>query len=226
MLIKCCLFHSGTIPSHLGLCLCSALLEWPDFNPAEAKLTQQVPDHCADHLDGPKYAMSIPKQWPTVRLELKEAILMTVRRKTLLIISVTCLGLIAGLYTASRWFMLAGFIKIEQTLAQENIRRVLNVLDQDIAAIDRFTYDRASIEETYYGMSTRSPDLLHWLMGRDATGTIQTRRLNFVILMDNNGQVIESRGYDRITKSVIAIPDSLMAHLTPSDPLIQAAANC
>jgi PAS domain S-box-containing protein len=150
--------------------------------------------------------------------------LMTVRRKTLLIISFTCLGLVAGLYAASRWFMLAGFIEIEQTFAQENIQRVLNVLDQDIAAIDRFTYDRASIEETYYGMTTRSPELLHWLMGRDATGTVQTRRLNFVILMDNAGRVIESRGYNRITKNVIAIPDSLMAHLTPNDPLIRSAA--
>jgi len=42
---------------------------------------------------------------------------------------------------------------------------VLNALDQDLAAMDRFTYDRASIEETYFGMSTRSPELLHWLMG-------------------------------------------------------------
>jgi len=160
-----------------------------------------------------------------IGLEPKKVISMTVRRKTLLIISFTCLGLVAGLYTASRWFMLSGFIKIEQTLAQENIRRVLNVLDQDIAAIDRFTYDRASIEETYYGMSTRSPELLHWLMGRDATGTIQTRRLNFVILIDNTGRVIESRGYDRITKNVASIPGSLMAHLTPDDPLIRSAAN-
>jgi PAS domain S-box-containing protein len=120
--------------------------------------------------------------------------------------------------------MLSGFIKIEQTLAQENIQRVLNVLDQDIAAIDRFTYDRASIEETYYGMSSKSPELLHWLLGRDETGTVQTRRLNFVILIDNAGHVIESRGYDRITKNVIAIPDSLMAHLTPNDLLIRSAA--
>jgi PAS domain S-box-containing protein len=118
---------------------------------------------------------------------------------------------------------LSGFIKIEQTLAQENIQRVLNVLDQDVAAIDRFTYDRASIEETYYGMSTKSPELLHWLLGRDEMGTVQTRRLNFVILIDNAGHVIESRGYDRITKNVIAIPDSLMAHLTPNDLLIRSA---
>ncbi len=65
------------------------------------------------------------------------------------------------------------------------MQRVVNALGQDIAAIDRFTYDRASVDETYEGMSTKSPELLHWLMGKDASGTVQTRRLNFVILLDN-----------------------------------------
>jgi PAS domain S-box-containing protein len=157
-------------------------------------------------------------------LEPKRVFSMTVRRKTLLIISLTCLGLVVALYAASRWFVLGGFIKIEQTLAQENIQRVVNVLDQDIAAIDRFTYDRASIDETYYGMSRKSPELLHWLMGKDATGTAQTQRLNFVILMDNAGRVIESRGYNRATKTVIPIPESLKALLTPSGPLMQITA--
>src|SRR6202140_709415 len=98
---------------------------------------------------------------------------MTVRRKTLLIIAITCLGLVVVLYAASRSFLLGGFIKLEQASAQANVQRVLNALDQDVAAMDRFTYDRASIEETYEGMSAKSPELLHWLLGRDATGTVQ-----------------------------------------------------
>lgn len=73
---------------------------------------------------------------------------MTVRLKTLLIIALTCLGLVVVLYAASRSFVLGGFIKLEQTSAQESVQRVLNALDQDVAAIDRFTYDRASIAET------------------------------------------------------------------------------
>jgi len=131
---------------------------------------------------------------------------MTVRRKTLLIIAITCLGLVVVLYAASRSFLLGGFIKLEQTYAQENVKRVLNALDQDLAAMDRFTYDRASIEETYEGMSAQTPGLLHWLMGRDATGTTQTRRLNFVLLIDTSGHIIASRGYDLATKQVIATP--------------------
>jgi len=149
---------------------------------------------------------------------------MTVRRKTLLIIAMTCLGMVIVLYAASRWFLLGGFIKLEQTYAQENVKRVLNALDQDIAAMDRFTYDRASIDETYDGMLAQDPQLLHWLMGGDATGTTQTQRLNFILLIDTSAHIIASRGYDPATKRVIDIPESLKAHISMNDPLIQNAA--
>jgi PAS domain S-box-containing protein len=150
---------------------------------------------------------------------------MTVRRKTLLIIAITCLVLVVVLYAASRSFLLGGFIKLEQTYAQENMKRVLNALDQDLASMDRFTNDRASIAETYEGMSAQTPELLHWLMGKDASGTTQTRRANFVLLVDTSGHIIASRGYDIATKQVIEIPGSLKAHISTSDPLIQSAAS-
>ncbi len=148
---------------------------------------------------------------------------MTVRRKTLLIIGMTCLGMVIVLYAASRRFLLGGFIKLEQTYAQENLQRVLNAFNQDIAAMDRFTYDRASIDETYDGMRTKDPLLLHWLMGRDASGTTQTQRLNFIFLIDTTGHIVASRGYDPATKRVINIPGSLEAHISLTDPLVQSA---
>src|SRR5579863_9903855 len=150
---------------------------------------------------------------------------MTVRQKTLLISAMTCLGLVVVLYAASRSFLLGGFIKLEQTYAQENVTRVLNALDQDFAAMDRFTFDRASTDETYDGMSMKTPELLHWLMGKDATGTTQTRRFNFILLIDTSGHVIASRGYDFATKQAIDIPENLKAHISATDPLIQTAAS-
>jgi len=149
---------------------------------------------------------------------------MTVRRKTLLIITIMCLGAVIVVYAASRSFLLGGFIKLEQTNARENVQRVLNALDQDIAAMDRFTYDRASTDETYNGMSAQTPEILHWLMGTDATGTTQTQRFNFIFLIDTSGHIIASRGYDPLAKRAIDIPESLKAHISSSDPLIQGAA--
>jgi PAS domain S-box-containing protein len=150
---------------------------------------------------------------------------MTVRRKTLLIISITCLGLVIVLYAASRSFLLGGFIKLEQTSAQENVQRVLNALDQDLSAIDRFTFDRASTDETYKGMSVPTPEMFRWLMGKDAVGSTQTRRFNFILLIDASGRIIASRGRDMVTKQVIEIPESLKAHISLADPLLQTAAS-
>ncbi len=143
----------------------------------------------------------------------------------LLIITITFMGLVIVLYAASRWFVLGGFVALEQTAGRENLQRVVNALDQDIAAMDRFTYDRASVDETYDGMLKKSPELLHRLMGRDASGTAQTERMNFIILLDSSGKIIESRGYDVARKEVMDIPESLKAHLSPSDPLFQSAAS-
>jgi sensor domain CHASE-containing protein len=60
-------------------------------------------------------------------------------------------------------------------------------------------------------------------MGKDTTGTTQTQRLNFVILIDSSGQIFESRGYDPATKQIIDIPESLKAHVSMNDPLLQSA---
>ena len=128
------------------------------------------------------------------------------------------------MYAASRSFLLGGFIKIEQTTAQVNVQRVLNALDQDFAAMDRFTYDRASTDETYNGMSAQTPELLHWLMGTDATGTTQTQRFNYIFVIDTSARIVASRGYDPVAKRVIDIPESLKAHISTTDPLIQSAA--
>src|SRR5215469_16725089 len=134
---------------------------------------------------------------------------MTVRGKTLLIISITCLGLVIVLYTASRSFLLGGFIKLEQASARENTQRVLNALDQDFGVMDRFTFDRASIDDTYNAMLNPSTESLEGILGKDASGTNQTRRFNFIVLIDTSGHAIAFRGLNLLTKQLMEIPQSL-----------------
>ncbi len=148
---------------------------------------------------------------------------MTVRRKTLLIIAITCLGLVVVLYAASRSFLLGGFIKLEQTSAQENVQRVLNALEQDFGSMDRFTTDRASNDETYDNMAAPTPENFSRLLGKDAAGNVSTRRFNFVVLTDAAGHIFMSRGFDVVTKEVIEIPESLKAHISLQDPLLHSA---
>ena len=149
---------------------------------------------------------------------------MTVRRKTLLIIAITCVALVIVLYIASRSLLLGGFIKLEQTNAEENVQRVLNALDQDFGGMDRFTMDRASTLESYNGMSHPTPEFIRLLLGSDTTGSPQTRRFNFIVLIDAAGHIVASRGLDFRTKQVIDMPESLKAHVQLQDPLFRSAA--
>ncbi len=150
---------------------------------------------------------------------------MTVRRKTFLIIAITCVGLVIVLYAASRSFLLGGFVKLEQASARENVQRVLNALDQDLGAVDRFTYDRAATDETYNFMGSPNKEFVQSLFGKDSAGTPATRRFNFVVLMDAAGHIVASRSRDVATNSLVNIPESLKIHLSLADPLFKFAAS-
>jgi PAS domain S-box-containing protein len=145
---------------------------------------------------------------------------MTVRRKTLLIITITCLGLVVALYAASRSFLLGGFVRLEQASARENMERVQSALDDDIGGIRRFTSDRSSSDQLYNSMIHPTAESFRPLLGEDATGNLSTRRYNFVVLLNNSGRVVAARGYDLVTHTPINLPESLMAHFSPEDRLL------
>src|SRR5216684_2418793 len=100
---------------------------------------------------------------------------MTVRRKTFLIIAITCVGLVIVLYAASRSFLLGGFVKLEQASARENVQRVLNALDQDLGLMDRFTYFRSATDGIYNAMPNPTPESIGSLFGPDAAGSRGSR---------------------------------------------------
>src|SRR6266851_3468751 len=118
-----------------------------------------------------------------------------------------------------------GFVKLEQASARENVQRVLNALDQDLGAVDRFTYDRAATDETYNFMGSPNKEFVQSLFGKDSAGTPATRRFNFVVLMDAAGHIVASRSRDVATNSLVNIPESLKIHLSLADPLFKFAAS-
>jgi PAS domain S-box-containing protein len=148
---------------------------------------------------------------------------MTVRRKTLLIIAITCLGLVVVLFAASRSFLLGGFIKLEQASARENMERVQSALEDDIGGLRRFTADRSASDQLYNSMIHPTNASIAPTLGADATGNLSTRRYNFVVLLDTLGQVVAARSLDLATRTPINLPESLKAHFSLTDPLLMFA---
>ncbi len=144
---------------------------------------------------------------------------MTVHRKTLIIVALTCVGLVIVLYAASRSFLLGGFTKLEQASARENVQRVLNAFAQNLNAMAHYASDNAASDGLYDSID-RPGDFIQSLMGKDAMGTPTTQRFNFVILTNTSAQTVVARGRDILTDTVHDIPKSLEEHVSPNDPLI------
>ena len=66
---------------------------------------------------------------------------MTLRKKTLVIIGVTLIGLMAALYTASWVILLGGFAQVEEQNTHENVQRALDALSEDLVRLNTTTGD-------------------------------------------------------------------------------------
>src|SRR5260370_14900366 len=148
---------------------------------------------------------------------------MTVRRKTLVILAITCLALVIVLTAASRIFLLGGFLTVEQASARENVQRVLNALDTDLNLIDRFNYNRSATDKTHSSMLRPKPKFTESLFGPDGAGTRGTRAYNFIVLLYASGKVVASRGGNVLTNRTLGITDSLTALHSLTDPLLPFA---
>jgi len=148
---------------------------------------------------------------------------MTVRRKTLIIIGLTFIPLVGVLYFAARSLLLKEFVTVEQTSVRRDVERVLSALDEDLSSLNRFTMDRSAWDTAYDFMGGQEGGFIHSELGNDVSGTPASHRYTFLIFVDLQGRIVAARGHDLETNATIEIPESLKAHFSPKDPLLQYA---
>jgi signal transduction histidine kinase len=74
---------------------------------------------------------------------------MTLRKKTLVILSMTILSLMIALYIVSRFIMLNSFVKLEQQDVRKHVERFLSALAEDITSLNRTVSDWAPWDDSY-----------------------------------------------------------------------------
>src|SRR5689334_21570826 len=103
---------------------------------------------------------------------------MTLRRKTLLIISVTLVGLIVVLYAVSRVVLLGGFAELEEREARRNVERVLSSVEDDLSSLDRGCQNSATWDHAYAFIQNGNPDFVKSEVGYGALSDAVARGLN------------------------------------------------
>ena len=149
---------------------------------------------------------------------------MTLRKKSLGIVTITLLGLIVVLFFSNRQIVLGSFSDLEEEDIRRNVQRVEEALDTQLDEIDISARD--------YALDDISPERLLSLLNDYAfTETLDGKNgladligslnLNTFLLADADGRIIWGRGYDEETQDLSSVPRGLLPHLTPDNPLIR-----
>ena len=146
----------------------------------------------------------------------------SLRGKTLLIIFVTILGLVGGLYSLSRLVLLRGFNHLEEDFARENLDRASSAVSNELATLDRTTSEYAAWDQSYSFLRGTNPG---FTKSEFPAPTFAQLRVSFVAIFDISGRKVFSKGFSLAHGVEMPVPAGLDEHtkhgsllLTHHDP--------
>ena len=144
---------------------------------------------------------------------------MTLRKKTLSIVSLILVSLLAVLYASSATIVLRGFARVEEDDTRKNVQRVLDAYADEVAKLDITAGDWATWDATYAFIEDHNQQYIDENVSEATTARLG---LSVLIYLDRAGQLVISQGFDADSGKATPLPASLLPHLNLSDQLLQA----
>ncbi len=143
---------------------------------------------------------------------------LTLRRKTLLITCVTLLFLVLFLYMAFSAIMLGEFAPVEHKDMEQNVKRVVEALTDELSALTGYAGDFAAWDESYEFVE--KPDYSY--IDRNLPDeSVFGMELNLFLIMNSSGGILFMRGYDLQNETQAPVSESLKDHISAASPLVQ-----
>jgi PAS domain S-box-containing protein len=144
---------------------------------------------------------------------------MSLGQKTLAIVSLTVVGLMAVLYATSRVLLLRNALSLEQNAVRSAVERAQNALQDDLSSLSATANDYAAWDRTYAFMQHRSATYTSQEFEND---TLQGLNINSVLLITPQGQIVFAKSYDFLHKRETIFPLEVQRSLA-SDPWVEHA---
>ena len=116
---------------------------------------------------------------------------MTLQSKTLLIISLTFVGLVAVLYAASQYIVLSSFSDQEDQVTRQNMARVQSALNDNLASLEGTTRDWSLWDDTYRYVQDKDQAYYDANLANDSP--MVSNKLNLMLYVDEHGQLSSRR---------------------------------
>ncbi|MHB9025735.1 MAG: CHASE4 domain-containing protein [Armatimonadota bacterium] len=131
---------------------------------------------------------------------------MTLRIKTLFVLSAILIGLIAALYYASRMVVMQGFLDLEKELALRDIQRLRNALYEEGSKLNSGAGDWAEWDDTYNFITTRDS---RYIASTITIPSFTELKVNYILILNNANQPLIATGYHSSQAHPRPIPQGL-----------------
>lgn len=143
---------------------------------------------------------------------------MSIRTKTLLIIGSSLFIAIALLYGISQLILLQSFLELERDTITLNVKRALNATLDEIDFLRTTSLDYAQWDDTFNYIQGLDDSYIETNM---LDSVFSNYRLNFVVFVNQAGEVIYSEAFDLATAERRPLPESLAAFVARNDAFLQ-----
>jgi len=133
---------------------------------------------------------------------------MKLSRKIFKIIGLALLISIVVIYFFTKIFLLKSFSGIEEKEAEENTKRILNAIENDIDNISSLSFDYSIWDETYNFIESKDPDYIK--SNFTELSSFQNLGIDYFMFVDNHGDII----YDKAIN-----PDTSRAYILSKSDL-------
>jgi PAS domain S-box-containing protein len=119
---------------------------------------------------------------------------MTLRRKTILIMTFTLLGLVLLLYLVFRMIMIDSYSSLEHQVTLRDLDRARNSLQNEIATLGRSIHDWSSWDTIYNELQSDTPREL--LMDNLGDSTFWSLNINLMLFVDADNKIVYGKAVD------------------------------
>jgi signal transduction histidine kinase/sensor domain CHASE-containing protein len=141
----------------------------------------------------------------------------TLRRKTLVIIGATLLGLLVGFFVLTRFTLLRRFRKYEDVQTRQQVQRVSTVLENELSQLSTIVHDNAEWDEAYDFVQHPNQ---RFLESNYPAPLFTELRINLLEYLNLTGQVVFQRLADPALPQA-TIPPEIQKELVRPDLLVR-----
>ena len=143
---------------------------------------------------------------------------MKLRTKTLLMVGLTLVGLLVGVFISAKVIVLGGFEDLEREVVRLNVDRARNVLSNELDYLDTNVRDEAAWDDTYAFIQSPYNDYIEKNLVDD---TFIDLRLNLMLFIDSSGRIVFGKMFDLDAQREIPINQSIRDQFTRDVPLLR-----